>query len=625
MKHTRHVRLSAAAAALIVAATMGFGSTAAFADDNPQVTVNGTSQEAANPALVNPSADVQLSIHKYLGMETNKPNNGTVLSGSDAVDTATHPALEGIDFDVYQVVKSDGTPVDLTTNAGWEEASKLLGATVPTVADQATFASGGETYKIVKIQTVTTNSTGLATFTKSAGVGVYFVHENLDTSTNVKANGETVNPKVLSQAKDFFVTLPMTEPTDTSSWMYDVHVYPKNQKDSITKELVDKYSLTTENDGTEAVNNKIVYTIKSSITDGITESSPLGMYAVYDNLDPALTLQGVSLELSNGTALAADTDYKVYASADNAAAAVPYTSGTDVANGPLVSIVFTEAGLTKLEAARNGDITVNTTINAFGTMDADGIIPNTASFIPNKPWWDQNVKPNPETPEVPPTPELPPLTPPTPPEEPGIPDEPDTPPTPPNTPGIPSEQVVSKYGRVVIEKYDPAQTGVDMSGAEFAIYWDPTPGDGECTVDDVVDQKAIATGTINNTGKVFGDEGYNGLTFTGLQTSNWYNNEEQDLLLSYCLVETKAPEGYNLDATAHYLTIDYKTAVVGASVAGGAKSAFVTEQVANEKTNLGNKLPLTGGEGVAALGIAGVVLIGGGLGYYMWSRRREEA
>lgn len=609
--HRTSARMTAAAAALLVASTMGFGSAAWAADANPQITVGGASQEAANPALVNPDAKVQLSIHKYLGLETGQDNNGTILA--QAPDATTHPPLGGINFDVYQVQKADGTPVDLKTNKGWEEASKLLGATVADVKDGATFSAGGVDYKIVKVETVTTKATGLATFTKDKGVGVYFVHENLATSTDVKANSKPVDPKTLSQAKDFFVTLPMTDPAKTSSWMYDVHVYPKNQKDSIVKELVDKQSLTTENKGTAATNNKITYTIKSSITDG---TLPLGAYAVYDNLDPALTLQGVSIALSNDLAhpLAAGTDYKLFASVDNAATSTPYTTGTDVAGGPVLAVVFTPAGLTKLEAAREGDVTVNTTVNAFGTMDADGVIPNSASFIPNKSWWEQNT-----TPGTPPTPpENPPLTPPTPPETPGI------PPTPPNTPGIPSNEVVSKYGKVVIDKYDPAKTGVDMSGAEFAIYWDPTPGDGKCSVDDVTGQKPIKTGTIDNTGKTAGQAGYNQLEFTGLQTSNWYNNAEQTALLSYCLVETKAPQGYNLDATAHYLTIDYKTAVLGKSAAEGAKSAFVTEKVANEQTNLGNKLPLTGGEGVALFSVAGLVLIGGGLGYYTWTQRRRK-
>lgn len=620
MKHTRSVRLSAAAAAFVVAASAGFGTTSAFAEDpNPQTTVEGTSQEAANPALINSDATVQLSIHKYLGLETGQPNNGTILSTTP--DAATNPPLGNINFDVYQVLKADGTPVDLTTNQGWEEASKLLGASVGTVSDGATFEVGGVTYKIAKVTTVTTDTNGLATFTRTDGVGVYFVHENLSTSTGVTANGTAVDPKVLSQAKDFFVTLPMTDPTNTSSWMYDVHVYPKNQKDSITKTLVDKQSLTTENKDSLATNNKITYTITSSITDG---SQALGMYAVYDNLDPALTLQGVSLKLSDGTALTAGTDYDVYASADDATSAAPYSTGTDVTGGPLISIVFTTEGLTKLEAVRNGDTSVVTTVNAFGTMDADGMIPNTASFIPNKSWWDMNVVPT-TPPNTPPTPELPPLTPPTPPTTPGLPDEPNTPPTPPNTPGVPSEQVVSKYGNVVVDKYDPAKSGVDMSGATFAIYWDPTPGDGKCSVADVTGQTAIATQAIDNTGKAATDAGYNQLTFTGLQTSNWYDNAEQTAWQSYCLVETKAPTGYNLDATAHYLTIDYKTAIAGVSSAEGAQVAFTTEKVANEQTNLGNRLPLTGGQGVATLGLAGVVLIGSGLGYHMWSRRREEA
>jgi len=87
-------RLAAAAVSAMAIMTLGLGAPAAFADVNDQTKVNGTSQAAANPALVNPDATVQLNIEKHLGATTGQQNNGTVQS-------VTTPKLQGVDFDVY--------------------------------------------------------------------------------------------------------------------------------------------------------------------------------------------------------------------------------------------------------------------------------------------------------------------------------------------------------------------------------------------------------------------------------------------------------------------------------------------------------------------------------------------
>jgi len=146
-----------------------------------------------------------------------------------------------------------------------------------------------------------------------------------------------------------------------------------------------------------------------------------------------------------------------------------------------------------------------------------------------------------------------------------------------------------------------------MTGAEFAVYHDPTPGDNVCSATDVVGTP-IKTGAIT-TG--------NTLTIKGLQTSDFYNNASQTDLIKYCLVETKAPEGYNLNAEAIQFTI-----LVPATA---TQLAFTPVDVFNELKNLGNNLPLTGGAGVAAFSTLGLLLVGGGLTYYVvTSRRRRE-
>lgn len=563
-------------AAVFAAATLTLApATVALADTGNPYAVGGVSQEnTVNKALINPSASVQLSIHKYLGVQTGQKNDGTE-------QTVTQPTLQGVNFDVYQVFydAAKTQKVDLTTNQGWTDASAIHGYT-PSAADIAagSFTINGTKYYIAKAATVTTDASGAATFTKANGVGLYLVAENLKTSGTLTSNGTTVDKTTVTPAAPFFVTLPMTNPSDPTRWMYDVNVYPKNQSDSITKAATDKGTVTGDagNTGSHAID----YTVTSSITDG---TNPLGMYVIYDDLDPSLTFTGADVKLSNGTALVAGTDYTVYTAPNATTPATAYTSGS-VANGPLVTIVFTDAGLAKLEANRNLNV-VSTLHTTVGALDADGVIPNQASFIPGQGWWDQYGTPGVD-PEAPAT-------------------------TPPGTvPGTPSPTVTSKYGTVVVDKYDPQAAGKALSGAVFAIYADPTPGDSTCSSSDV-------GGTPINTATTGADSK---ATFTGLQTSNWYNGgavADPTQWLSYCLVETKAPAGYNLDAAPRYITIDYTTGSASAP-------ASVTQRVANEQANFGNSLPLTGGNGVAAMSALGLLLVGGGVAYSMKNRRREE-
>ncbi|MGI5950658.1 MAG: SpaH/EbpB family LPXTG-anchored major pilin, partial [Brooklawnia sp.] len=175
-------------------------------------------------------------------------------------------------------------------------------------------------------------------------------------------------------------------------------------------------------------------------------------------------------------------------------------------------------------------------------------------------------------------------------------------------PGIPTPEVESKYGNIKIEKKDPVND-LMLAGAVFEVYLDPTPRDQVCSAADVSGDP-IASGTTGADGTY---------TFTGLQASNWYDGaavtDPKDWI-SYCLLETKAPAGYNLEASPYYITIDWATGTVDAP-------AYTTAVVNNEKTNLDNELPLTGGQGIAALSILGLALIGGGTAAYAASQRKR--
>ncbi len=582
--HKKSMRLAAAAAAAVALVGLGLSGPSAYADGNPYTPYNvgGVDQQnTSNPALINPLGDVQLSIHKHLGAPTTLDNNGTP-------QTVTLPALQGVEFDVYQVYYDSAKtqPVSLLTNAGWTTASAINGYT-PTAAEIAvgSFTIAGTTYYLGAATQVVTDNTGTATFTKPDGQGVYLVNESIeptDVITNLTTN--TVVPtNSITPASPFFVTLPMTEPVARNTWMYDVSVYPKNQTDTITKAVTDMGSVTTDNSNNAP--HVINYDITTSITDG---TNPLGMYVIYDDLDPSLTFTGASLKLSNGTTID-PAMYTVYTAPSWGPAATAYTTGTTVADGPVITIVFKDTGLALLEANRGLNVvtTLNTTVNG---IDADGVVPNTASFIPNQGWWAENGTgtTNPENPV-------------------------DNPPT--EQPGIPSNEVKSKFGNLVINKFDPQSSTANMAGAVFAVYWDANKN-GTCEA-----SETASTVTPINTATVTAPS--NTATFVGLQTSDWYNGKEQIAIEGYCVVETTAPTGYNLDATAHYAKILWATGTATTTTVAGTPASY-TLDVANEKSNLGNNLPLTGGAGVAAVSILGLILVGGGLGYYVVSGRRRD-
>lgn len=567
-------RLAAAAVSALAITTLGLGAPAAFADVTDQTKVNGTSQAAANPALVNPNATVQLNIEKHLGATTGQTNNGTS-------QTVTTPKLQGVKFDIYKV---DG--VDLTTNAGWTTAAAAEG--VQPAADMSTVTIGGTTYTLTKVDTVTTDATGTATFTKDNGVGLYFVKENLASSGTVTnlSTGKEVAKSTITPSSPFFVTLPMTDPTNLNSWMYDVRVYPKNQSDSMTKTVTDETTYT--------VGKAIEY----KLTSTISPVEELGYYYIADN-NAYVTVSGVSLAIKGATTTALNgcdgaggstgpCDYVYWLDSDAGAA------------GSQLKIAFTEAGLTKLQDAKKADVTaqVETVINGtVASVPASGEVPNTGSFIPSSDWYFNNGGTN--LPPVPPT--EPPTTPVTPPE--------------PETPGIPSNEVKSYFGTITVDKkLVNAAAGDTAVGAAFAVYVDPTPTT-PCTTDDVTGTSLMqASITEGNT-----------VTFSPLRASDWADNaalanSSAPGWIQYCVVETKAPDGYNLDAQPIAATIKWDSGTT-------TLTRNTTLVINNEKSNLGNQLPLTGGEGTAALSIAGLVLVGGGAGYYMLAsrKRREEA
>ncbi|MDO5503275.1 MAG: SpaH/EbpB family LPXTG-anchored major pilin [Actinomycetia bacterium] len=595
----RFAAAAIAAGALLVAPAAGaFGQ-----EPNPQETVGTESQaNEANPALINAGATTQLSIHKYLGSATGQPNDGTI-------QTVNRPALQGVDFDVYLV---EG--VDLTTNAGWEAARAISGYR-PTAAEIAagSFTIGGTTYTLAEPETVTTDATGSAAL--QGEVGLYFVVENLETSdtiTYVDDEGETVvvPATTIIPAQPFFVTLPMTHPTNRDSWMYDVHVYPKNaQKDEPHKAVFDEDSV--------EVGDEIIYRVSGNVPDYGDVVGPLdddGNYTGPDGVYNHLDLQYFYVQDTfDGNLTVLDPPIGgVWVVARDADPTLPTTPrlvelvAADyevTVTGQTVRVTLTDTGLDKI-ATRPGDQVVVDFRTELASVPEGGVIENTAYVVPGS---------RPDSGSAPETPREP-------------------------TPDDETNEVVDKYGKIRIEK-----TGVNgsaeqpLSGVVFEIYRATlVDDDGDVTTAPVPQCIAADFVADNLVGGFTTGEGGVGES-EWLRLSTWYNDgvEQSDSPLGandgyldgaqyatkygfqdYCLVETETVDGYQLLAEPIQVRLDVEGDVVG--------TEYTPIDVVNQSDNLGNSLPLTGGAGVAGMSIIGLLLVGGGLAYTMKNRRRED-
>ncbi|WP_073983832.1 SpaH/EbpB family LPXTG-anchored major pilin, partial [Actinomyces bouchesdurhonensis] len=404
-------------------------------------------------------------------------------------------------------------------------------------------------------QVKTTSGGGLAEF-DGLTLGAYVVEE-------------TVTPPGYVGSKPFIVTVPMTHPTDLNKWVYDVHAYPKNTKAGLEK--------TVNDTDTPAVGSPISYTIKSDVPGVET----LDYYDVVDQYDKRVQLPeaNVALKLINGktgdVTLTKDVDYKLIAA--------------DAPDGKTKfwTAEFTQAGRKKLIDNRKDD-TTKVQMDLSGTVNepvgTDGIYKNTGYLLPSAPsnGW------TPGSGTVPP-------------------------------PGTPKSEVESKFGKVKITKTSskakPDGSFDKLSGAKFAVYKctpQSTPTANFDSVDATLDQQLTVNGATEFT---TGTDGT--VTIDGLRNNDWENNEDVTNPGWYCLVETKAPDGYELQTRPIAFQI-----LQSNSKADNTYTLATT--VKDVPKNGGFNLPVTGAAGIGVLIGAGTLLVGGAGAIALANKRRKD-
>jgi fimbrial isopeptide formation D2 family protein/LPXTG-motif cell wall-anchored protein len=459
---------------------------------------------AATGPLVDPSATGALTVHKYAQPDA----RGLVGDGTELTseETAHLTPLADVDFTIAKV---DG--VDLTTNLGWEAAAAHTTASAR--------ASLGAT------TTITTGADGVAAFA-DLPLGLYLV-------------SETNTPAGVTPAADFLVTLPLTDPVSGSSWVYDVHVYPKNSVVGSEKTVEDTSAVT--------LGDELVWTILSDIP----QVDVIDGYKIVDPLDAKLDHTSTAVRLVDA--------------ADSTTAwgtqPVEGTHYTLVETDNVVTVEFNQAGR-ELLAAHQGarvEVVITTTVNTVGEIVNEALIyPNAASF---------DITPGEDGgPFVPPV-------------------------------------AISKFGVITLEKVDSADDSTLLPGATFQVF--ATEQDAEDRTNPIT-INSVSSWTTGTDGR---------LVISGLRYSSWANGaelsgEDDPSWKSYYLVETTAPDGYEL------LAAPVKVHVTSDD------PALVTVTVKNIESNAGFNLPFTGGSGTTFVTAAGVLILLGSVVTVVTRRRR---
>ena len=441
-----------------------------------------------------------------------------------------------------------------------------------------------------------TDSTGKVTFTKNGNIGTAgssladplaqgrYTVKNSDLGTGQSA-----------LVADFDVDLPMTNYQDTG-FIYNVYVYPKIPVDasvpSVTKQVAKG---TTNNFGQSAdihsINNEVA-TWKITSDNLPASISEYNSYVFTDVVDERLVPDTSSVVVKYKDA--SDAEKTMTAKTDYTAV---WTVVAEKYNKVVVTL--TKAGIGKLEAGKSVFFTYTTTINTEkagsvaqiignhvildykNSADVTGKVDNTPSrsdddsFDPDNPSkWPETVVPNPDYDPTKPD------------------DETDNPPTitikTPSNPGdeLGKDDPYVWTGKIEGLKTNNAATPAPLSGAKFTLYTDAA-----CTTK--------AAGTLEV------ETGANGkFSFIGLEKGTYY------------LLETKAPNGYELNGTP--TKIEIVSPLTADQTATRATAVSVTI-----KNIPSTKLPVTGGMGVGMFAVVGAVLAAAGVVLMNKSRKAK--
>lgn len=559
-------RVAAGFAAVAVALTGLSAAVASAADD----AVSGQTP----PSSIDKNTKGSLTVHKLTPSSVKQdPGNGTVL---EALPEGSKP-INGVKFTVKKV-----NGVDLTKNADWKKVATIMNGTLDSEENPTKVTANGTDYTLAGVTngSQTTAGKGEAKFA-DLEVGLYLVSETVEGTVNV-VDGEQNVPKTrVNRAKPFFVTIPMTNPKDRATWMYDIHAYPKNSLSTVPKKTVD-------DDKAGIGSGNTVEAEKSTITYKLSAVVPsVPTIERFELVDKFKTSQLEWIEDgANDTVSIYDGENKVVdlvKDTDYTFSTVKKGTG-DNKDYSFVAVELTETGRAKLAKSYGGK-TLTWTFHAKA-LDTKG-----ATEVPNEPFLNEGPKGWTVT-----------------------------------EPGTPGPGVKSYYGKVIISK--KTEGNDKLPGAKFALY--------ECSetgYTDPINNKTIPGGfelkeenrvSVDGVNEWTSDTAEGKIVIDGLLVNDFRNNSKflngknGDTWASksfYCLKEIQAPEGYEL------LPNPVKFQINSMDKTGAVNLTDKTLEVHNNKTP---GLPVTGGAGIATLVGGGVLLLAGSAIYAFAANRKRK-
>ena len=192
---------------------LGAGSSVYAAKPDQNISGNSTSDNTSKRSI---------TIWKYeinSSAELGERGDGESLDPASAPDLTGKKLMAGVNFEIVKVTPKEG--VSLTDPLSQTEANGdyTIDSKFTKQTDVTGDGTGGTTL-------------GALTFdvgTGKAADGIYLVREIPDSNgeyTYTDENGDT--KKITKPMDPFFVHLPQTKRDDTGKLIYDVHVYPKN-------------------------------------------------------------------------------------------------------------------------------------------------------------------------------------------------------------------------------------------------------------------------------------------------------------------------------------------------------------------------------------------------------------
>lgn len=591
-------RTVAVLAAVCTLGTCFIAGSVAFA--NP-----GAANAGVNTATIDTTkkSTTSITIHKY----ENNPAGTQRANGEEVKDLSNRKPVKGVKFTLWRL-KKGADEIDLSTSEGWKKIKDLENLVATAENNKKTahdfiagtnpefnkYTDAGEGVDKASGKSCTTGEDGSCKFEQLA-MGLYYVEET-DVSGAQLKDGQTWKPVSITKGVDpFFVTTPLANET-TKKWIYDVNVYPKND----TSTDLPKKTPANAPSSLDIKSNNAT-TMSWDITIPLNLIAPATKFTTIKFTDPLMKdlvfdaasgISDVKISKFNKTsgavvagndgsqALTKDTDYTV--TTDNTKT---YTVGSKTEKFTLVTVALNNTGLGKADTLYKnlGDgnvLKLTAKITAKVKQGATKVV-NVINTEVNNTVTGQKDDPKPCVP---------------------------TTSKPCDNPG----QSVTNFATLKVTKVNE-QTGQDkktLKGAEFEVY--------------AMKDNATSTTNADVTGNDKGNKKVEGVTLTtgdnGEASVELFIGNGDTTSKKYCIVETKAPAGYQPSDTPTC----YDLTVEGQADAATKNSKEVVNKLSTALDKIVGALPMTGARGLVLLTAFGIVGLGGTLFYIITRRRKEQ-